>query len=78
MREEVRATVCPAVQTEGFVDRRSGTLAIGLKLNSAGLGPARFERITVRNEDEVVTGIDDLVERMPAGAEPAWRHRRLW
>lgn len=71
MREEVRASVWPAVQTEGYVDRRSDMLAIGLKLNNAGVGPARIERITVRNEDEVVTGIDDLVERMPAGAERA-------
>lgn len=71
MREEVRASVWPAVQTEGYVDRRSGQMAIGLKLRNAGVGPARIERITVRNAGEVVEGIDALVERMPPGAERA-------
>lgn len=71
MREDVRASVWPAVQTEGYVDRRSGATAIGLKLENAGVGPAKIERITVRNAGDVVADIDALVERLPPGADLA-------
>jgi hypothetical protein len=69
MREEVRASVWPAVQTEGYVDRQSGQLLIGLKLQNAGVGPARIERLTVRHEGDVVSDMNDLITRMPPGAE---------
>ena len=71
MREEVRASVWPAVQSEGYVDRRSGSTVIGLRLQNAGVGPAKIERITVRNGSELVEDIDDLVERLPPGADLA-------
>lgn len=71
MRQEVRASVWPAVQVEGYVDRRDEMMAIGMKLQNSGVGPARIERITIRNEGEVVEDLDALVDRMPAGAERA-------
>ncbi|MBY6204078.1 hypothetical protein [Halomonas denitrificans] len=69
MRQEVRASVWPAVQTEGYVDRSSGDLVIGLKLHNAGVGPARIERLTLRSGDEIVDDISDLLQRMPDGAD---------
>lgn len=71
MREEVRASVWPAVQVEGYVDRADGGMRIGLKLNNAGVGPARIERITVRNDEAFVEDMDALVDLMPEGASRA-------
>lgn len=69
MRQEVRASVWPAVQTEGYVDRSSGDLVIGLMLRNAGVGPARIERLTLRSGDEVVDDMGDLLQRLPEGAD---------
>jgi hypothetical protein len=69
MREEVRASVWPAVQTEGYVDRQSGQLLIGLRLQNSGVGPARIERLTLRQDGDVIADMNDLVERMPPGAD---------
>ncbi len=69
MRDEVRASVWPAVQLEGYVDRTDDRLAIGLRLQNAGVGPARLERITIRDNGELVEDFEALVERMPPGAE---------
>ena len=69
MREEVRASVWPAVQVEGYVDRPEGLLTIGLRLQNAGVGPARLERITIRENGELIEDFDALVDRMPPGAQ---------
>lgn len=69
MREEVRASVWPAVQISASVNRRIDDLIINMKLENAGVGPARVERITILHEGEVVTDIDDLVERMSPGPD---------
>lgn len=71
MRDEVRASVWPAVQVEGYVDRFDGGTRIGLKLHNAGVGPARIERITVHHDEDVVADMDALIELMPDGASHA-------
>ncbi|MEN1729187.1 MAG: hypothetical protein AAGJ52_12175 [Pseudomonadota bacterium] len=69
MRDEVRASVWPVVQMSGYINRRNDQLVIGLSLQSAGVGPARVERITIRQSGDLVTDLADLLERMPPGAD---------
>lgn len=68
MRQDIRASVWPALQVQGFVDTAQG-LALGLRVENAGVGPALIERITVRQDGVVITDIDDLRSRINESAE---------
>jgi hypothetical protein len=67
MRQDIRASVWPALQVQGFVDTEGGGLALGLNIENAGVGPALIERITVRHRGEVVEDLDDLEARVTQG-----------
>lgn len=71
MREEVRASVWPAVQLDGFVSRDESTISAGLNLSNAGVGPALIRRISVFHEGELLSGFDEVASRMPADADPS-------
>ncbi len=68
MRQDIRASVWPALQVQGFVDTQEG-LSIGLRVENAGVGPALIERITVRQGDDLIADIDDLRARIDESAE---------
>jgi hypothetical protein len=65
MREEVRASVWPALQVDGFASRAGDGLSLGLRVQNAGVGPARVERITIRHRDELVPDLDSMLALMP-------------
>jgi hypothetical protein len=69
MREEVRASVWPALQVDGFASRAESGLSLGLSVQNAGVGPARVERLTIRHHGELVPDLDGLVSRMPADGD---------
>jgi len=69
MRQEVRASVWPALQVQGFVDTEGGGLEMGLNVENAGVGPALVERISVFQNNELVTDLDDLEARMQADVD---------
>jgi hypothetical protein len=69
MREEVRASVWPAVQLDGFVSREGSMISIGLNIANAGVGPALIRRISVFHEGELVRDFDELAATMPADAD---------
>ncbi|RFF30704.1 hypothetical protein [Wenzhouxiangella sediminis] len=69
MREEIRASIWPALQVDGFASLENGTLAIGLSVQNAGVGPALVERVTIRHDDSPVEDLDALRALMPPGAD---------
>ena len=64
MRQDVAASVWPALQIDGFADTSSGSLAIGLRITNAGVGPALIERISIYERGELVTELDDVQRRV--------------
>jgi hypothetical protein len=69
MREEVRASVWPALQIDGFASRTLDGMSLGLRIQNAGVGPARVERITIRNRGELVPDLESMLEQMPADGD---------
>jgi hypothetical protein len=65
MREEVRASVWPALQVDGFASRVGGGMSIGLRVQNAGVGPARVERVAIRSHDEPVADLESMLALMP-------------
>ncbi|PWE18433.1 hypothetical protein DDZ18_02165 [Marinicauda salina] len=64
MRQEIRASVWPALQVDGFVESGPDELSMGLRVQNAGVGPALIERFTVYEQGELVRDIADLRARM--------------
>jgi len=69
MREEVRASVWPALQVDGFASRAEGGLSLGLRVQNAGVGPARVERIAIEHRGEMVPDLDAMLALMPADGD---------
>ncbi|MEQ8435783.1 MAG: hypothetical protein RIA71_16250 [Oceanicaulis sp.] len=64
MRQELRASLWPALQLDGFSDTSAGGLAVGLRITNAGVGPALIQSITVREDGELVADLDDIEARI--------------
>lgn len=69
MREEIRASIWPALQLDGFVSQEADSIVVGLSVHNAGVGPALIERVTVRHLDEVVPDRERLQALMPPGGD---------
>ena len=69
MREEIRASVWPALQVDGFVTRDGDTIATGLRIENAGIGPALLENIAIRHRGDLVPDIEAMDALMPEGAD---------
>lgn len=69
MREEIRASIWPALQVDGKVSREDGLLAIGLAVQNAGVGPALIERVTIRHAGEPVPDLETLRTLMNPDAD---------
>lgn len=65
MREEVRASVWPALQVDGFVSSDQNALNVGVRIHNAGVGPALLERITVLHQGRLVEDFEMLESLMP-------------
>jgi len=65
MREEVRASVWPALQVDGFASRVEDGLSLGLSIQNAGVGPARVERIAIEHRGEQVPDLASMLALMP-------------
>jgi len=65
MRQEIRASVWPALQIDGFVSSTPDQINVGLNVQNAGVGPARIDALTLRYEGVLVTDIDALSELFP-------------
>jgi hypothetical protein len=69
MREELRASIWPALQVDGFVSREDDLMLIGLAVHNAGVGPALVRRVTIRHEGEPVPDLETLRSLMSPGAD---------
>lgn len=69
MREEVRASVWPALQVDGFASRAEGGLSLGLRVQNAGVGPARVERISIEHRGDRVPDLEAMLALMPADGD---------
>ncbi|NBB93132.1 MAG: hypothetical protein GVY32_08195 [Gammaproteobacteria bacterium] len=69
MREEIRASIWPALQVDGFASLEDEVLAIGLNVENAGVGPALIQRVTIRHEGTLVNDLDELLALMPPDAD---------
>ncbi len=69
MRDEMRASVWPALQVDGFTDTAGGDLNVGLSLENAGVGPALIERVTLRRNGELVADLDALRAMVAEGLD---------
>ena len=69
MREEVRASVWPALQVDGFASRVERGMNLGLRVHNAGVGPARVERIAIRYDGGLVPDLDAVLALMPADGD---------
>ncbi|MEE4295113.1 MAG: hypothetical protein V2J20_00670 [Wenzhouxiangella sp.] len=69
MREDLKASLWPALQVEGYVSNDGQALGIGVRVQNAGVGPARIERFTMRYLGETVPDINGLIERLPPGSD---------
>lgn len=65
MREEIRASVWPALQLHGFVNTKEKQLAVGFRIENAGVGPALVEQVRVFYRDELIRDIQQLSARFP-------------
>lgn len=65
MREEVRASVWPALQVDRIFSINEGSLVMGLRVQNAGVGPALVRRVTVRHDGEHIDSPEKLAARLP-------------
>jgi len=65
MREEVRASVWPALQVDGFVSADQSILNVGVRIQNAGVGPALIESILVLHAGRLVEDFEMLESLMP-------------
>lgn len=68
MRQEMRASVWPAIQIDGFTDTEGGGLRVGLTLENAGVGPALIERVSLHYGDTLIPDLDALREMVESDA----------
>ena len=69
MRAEVAASVWPALQVDGFVNREGEALLIGVKVQNAGVGPALVQGMTLRHDGRPLADLDAVAAAMPGGVE---------
>ena len=65
MREEVRASVWPALQVDGFASTDHEVFTVGVRIQNAGVGPALIERISVLHDGTLVEDFETLERLMP-------------
>ncbi|MHA7815516.1 MAG: hypothetical protein ACX93N_03510 [Pseudohaliea sp.] len=69
MRAEVAASVWPALQVDGFVNREADALLIGVKVQNAGVGPALVQGMTLRHNGRPLADLDAVAAAMPGSVE---------
>jgi hypothetical protein len=69
MREEIAASVWPALQLDGFVTRDGEHLLLGMRIQNAGVGPALVQGMTLHHEGMPLADLAAVAAAMPAGAE---------
>jgi len=69
MREEVRASVWPALQVDGFVSTSDELMSMGLNVQNAGVGPALIRTVQLRHRGVLVADLDVLTGLFPEGAD---------
>ncbi|WP_306015039.1 hypothetical protein [Oceanicaulis sp. MMSF_3324] len=65
MRQEIRASVWPALQVDGFSTQRDDDIVQGLNIQNAGVGPARIDSIAVFYQGALVTDLEALSDLFP-------------
>lgn len=65
MRQEIRASVWPALQLDGFSTQRDADIVQGLNIQNAGVGPARIDSISVYYQDSLVPDLEALSDLFP-------------
>lgn len=65
MRQEIRASVWPALQVDGFSTQRDDTIVQGLNIQNAGVGPARIDSIAIHFQGALVRDLEALSELFP-------------
>jgi hypothetical protein len=73
MRQDIRASVWPALQIDGFADTSEGGLALGLRITNAGVGPALIERVSIYQRGELVVTLDEIEARVGEGADMSYQ-----
>jgi len=73
MRQDIRASVWPALQIDGFTDTSTGGLAVGLRITNAGVGPALIERISIYERGELVSDLDEVERRVGGAADLSYQ-----
>lgn len=68
MRNEIRASVWPALQITGFISADPEGTRIGARVSNVGVGPALIERITVKVEGDFIEDLPELITTAPEGA----------
>ena len=69
MREEIAASVWPALQLDGFVTRDGDHLLLGMRIQNAGVGPALVQGMTLHHEGTPLADLAAVAAAMPTGAE---------
>ena len=65
MRQEIRASVWPALQVDGFSTQRDDAIVQGLNIQNAGVGPARIDSIAIFYRGALVADLEALSELFP-------------
>ena len=65
MRQEIRASVWPALQIDGFVNSDVRQTHVGLRIQNAGVGPARLDALTLRYQGALIADIEALSALFP-------------
>ncbi|NBD94869.1 MAG: hypothetical protein GVY11_00110 [Gammaproteobacteria bacterium] len=65
MREEIRASIWPALQVDGFASLEDETLTIGMNVQNAGVGPALVRRVAISHDGTAVEDLEALQALMP-------------
>ncbi|MDX1626285.1 MAG: hypothetical protein R3323_07210 [Wenzhouxiangellaceae bacterium] len=66
MREEVRASVWPALEVDRIFQTEEGVLTLGVRVQNAGVGPALVRRVTVFDGEDFIETPEQLAQRLPA------------
>ena len=72
MRAQQDGMVYPVLQVDGFVSRRDESVAIGIRLENSGVGPALIESLSASANGQPITSLEPYRGTLPEGYQISW------
>lgn len=72
MRAQQHGAVVPVLQVDGFIQSRTDSRDLGLRIVNNGVGPAMIQSVVLIRDDVPATDFDQLIAFMPEGFDRSW------